>query len=142
MRRHRARRGGGSGSFMATGANAGGGALMAAADQYLYGNETVAAVIGDGVLKPVVNGVIGHFVKRKAPNVGAGIVGVAGYQLAMVLFDSMEAAPAAETAGVYDVGSLRRRNAHAARAHAGLPPYHSRRHNFDAAAIFDPAYVE
>lgn len=133
---------------------AGGGALMAAADQYIYTNDTISNIVGDGgILKPLVNGVVGWLVAKKMPNVGAGIIGVAGYQAAHSLLGSP-----LETSGLYeaDAGALRMRGRRGAAPFGmyGAQTYNPQAYNpqlaqqyraqqtYDAGAVFDPAYAE
>lgn len=142
-RRRRAQRSTGS-SLASSGANMAGGVALAAADQYLYGSETVSAIVGDGVLKPIINAGVGHFLKRRAPNLGAGIVGVAGYQLGNVLFNSFSGP--SEAQGIHNARRYRHRDAGAMHGDPGasfgrpvLAPGINQA--FDAGAIFDPAYA-
>src|SRR4051812_15707184 len=56
------------------------------------------------LVAPIAFGVAGHLAKKKFPNLGAGIVGVAGYKLgeAGMLMVGMGTIKAPETGAVYD----------------------------------------
>jgi hypothetical protein len=69
-------------SLKSSGAQAAGGMLLGLVDHHVLSGQTFGNMFqGSPYMKPLALGVLGHFVKRKAPNIGAGALGAAGYML-------------------------------------------------------------
>ncbi len=89
-----------------SGIQAGGGVAVALLDKQVLSTESAQKMFGDNTyFKPILVGVIAHFIKSKAPNLGAGMVGAAGYMLAQTYYENQEAE--GEAKGIVEAGSLR-----------------------------------
>lgn len=112
-----------------TAIQAGGGAAAALIDQHLFQSESGKKMFGESTyLKPLL--VLGgaHLLKSKAPNLGAGMAGAAGFMLAQTYYANAEAEKPAN--GIVEAGSLR-----------GYPPAFAMRNQgygyADAGAVFE-----
>lgn len=93
------------GAMKETGIQAGGGLAVALLDKQVLSTESGQKMLGDNTyLKPILVGVVAHFVKQKAPSLGAGMAGAAGYMLGQAYYENQEAE--SETKGLVEAGSL------------------------------------
>lgn len=93
-------------SMKVTGIQAAGGMAVALLDKQILSSESGQKMFGDSTyVKPLVVLAGAHFIKSKAPNLGAGMAGAAGFMLATAYYENNESSDN-NAKGIVEVGAL------------------------------------